>query len=89
MIMMHHKWERTLKRDSLEISFIINWRRKIISWYENSLEEKYIRSLDQDQCVKNIIARFEKAFKYPFIWKQSPLPTNFTPSKKDGPTTEE
>ena len=46
-------------------------------------------SLDQDQYVTNITARFEKAFKYPFKGKQSPLPTNFIPSKKDSPTTEE
>ena len=46
-------------------------------------------SLDQDQYVKNITARSEKAFRHPFKGKQSPLPTNFIPSKRDSPTTEE
>ena len=52
-------------------------------------QKKNYISLDQDQYVKNITARFEKAFKHPFKGKQSPLPTNFVPSKKDSPTTEE
>ena len=45
--------------------------------------------LDQDQYVKNIIARFEKAFKHSFKTKESPLPINFIPTKKDSPITEE
>ena len=45
--------------------------------------------LDQDQYVKNITARFEKAFKHPFKIKNSPLPTSFIPTKKDSPVTEE
>ena len=31
----------------------------------------------------------KNAFKHPFKGKQSPLPTNFIPNKKDSPTTEE
>ena len=50
-------------------------------------KKKYIL-LDQDQYAKNITAGFEKVFKYSFKGKQSPLPTKFTPSKKDSPTTE-
>ena len=45
--------------------------------------------LDQDQYVKNIVSRFEKAFKHPFKTKESPLPSNFVPTKKDSPVTEE
>ena len=42
-------------------------------------------TLDQDQYVKN--SRFEKSFKHQFKIKDSPLPSNFIPSKKDSPTT--
>ena len=45
-------------------------------------------SIDQEQYVKNITNRFEKAFKHSFKIKDSPLPTSFIPSKKDYPTTE-
>ena len=34
-------------------------------------------SLDQNQYVKNIVSRFEKAFKYPFKVKDFPLPISF------------
>ena len=45
--------------------------------------------MDQDQYVKNITSRFEKSFKHPFKGNQSPLPTNFIPSKNDSPVTED
>ena len=45
-------------------------------------------TLDQDQYVKNIVSRFEKSFKHQFKMKDSPLPNNFIPSKKDSPTTD-
>ena len=51
-------------------------------------ESKYI-TLDQDQYVKNITARFEKLFKHPFKFKDSPLPLTFAPSKKDCPSNDE
>ena len=43
---------------------------------------------NQEQYVKNIVNRFEKSFKHEFKTKDSPLPNNFIPSKKDCPTTE-
>ena len=46
-------------------------------------------SLDQNQYIENITVRFEKVFRYHFKGRQSPLPTNFTPSKEDSPATEE
>ncbi len=52
-------------------------------------QNKNYITLDQDQYVKNITSRFEKSFKQPFKGKQSPLPTNFTPLKKDSPVTED
>ena len=61
-----------------------------VKWYLGmriTQKETYI-SLDQDQYVKNITARFEKVFKNLFKGKQSQLPTKFTPIKKDRPTTE-
>ena len=45
-------------------------------------------TLNQDQYVKNIVSRFEKSFKHQFKTKDSPLPRNFVPSKKDCPITE-
>ena len=45
-------------------------------------------TLDQDQYVKNIVSRFEKSFKQQFKRKDIPLPSNFTPSKKDSPITD-
>ena len=45
-------------------------------------------TLDQEQYFKNIVSRFEKSFKHEFKTKDSPLPNNFIPSKKDCPTTE-
>ena len=51
-------------------------------------QHKDYMSIDQEQYVKNITSRFEKAFKHPFKLKDSPLPTSFIPSKKDCPTTE-
>ena len=45
-------------------------------------------TLDQDQYVKNIVSRFEKSFKHQFKIKDSPLSSNFTPFKKDSPTTD-
>ena len=39
--------------------------------------------------VKSIVSRFEKSFKHQFKMKDSPLPSNFIPSKnKDSPTTD-
>ena len=63
----------------------------IAKWYLGMRiiqKPKYI-TLDQDQYVKNITARFEKLFKHPFKLKDSPLPSTFVPSKKDCPSTEE
>ena len=48
---------------------------------------KYI-TLDQDQYIKNIVSRFEKNFKHQFKTKDTPLPNNFVPTKKDSPNTE-
>ncbi len=45
---------------------------------------KYI-TLDQDQEVKNITARFEKLFKHSFELKGCPLPSTFVRTKKDCP----
>ena len=45
-------------------------------------------SLDQDQYIKNIISRFEKSSKHQFKVKDTPLPSNFVPTRKDCPTTE-
>ena len=50
-------------------------------------KDSYI-SLDQKQYIKNIISRFEKAFKHQFKTKNTHLPSNFVPTKKDSPTTE-
>ena len=44
-------------------------------------------TLDQEQYIKNIISRFEKSFKHQFKIKNTPLPSNFVPTKKDSPTT--
>ena len=45
-------------------------------------------TLDQDQYIKNIVSRFEKSFKHQFKVKETPLPSNFVPTRKDCPTTE-
>ena len=45
-------------------------------------------TLSQEQYIKNIVSRFEKSFKHQFKVKETPLPTNFIPSKKDCPTTD-
>ena len=45
-------------------------------------------TIDQEQYIKNIVSRFEKSFKHSFKIKDSPLPSNFVPSKKDCPITE-
>ena len=44
-------------------------------------------TLDQGQYVNNIVSRFEKSFKHQFKIKDNPLPRNFSPCKKDSPTT--
>ena len=49
--------------------------------------KEYI-TLDQDQYIKNIVSRFEKSFKHQFKVKDTPLPSNFVPTRKDCPTTE-
>ena len=45
-------------------------------------------TLDQEQYIKKIMNRFEKNFKHQFKVKNTPLPNNFVPSKKDSTTTE-
>ena len=45
-------------------------------------------TLDQEQYIKNIISGFEKSFKHKFKVKNTPLPNNFVPTKKDSPITE-
>ena len=39
--------------------------------------------IGQEQQVKNITSRFEEALKHTFKHKDSPLPTCFTPNRKD------
>ena len=45
-------------------------------------------TLSQEQFVKNIVSRFEKSFKHQFKVKETPLPNNFVPTKKDCSTTD-
>ena len=45
-------------------------------------------TLDQDQYIKNIVSGFEKSFKQQFKVKDTPLSSNFVPTRKDCPTTE-
>ena len=40
-------------------------------------------TIDQSQYVKNITSIFEKAIKYSFKLKDSPLPTSFIPRMKE------
>ena len=71
--------ERNLNRLIKEkIQFIIIGQGKVVPRNGNKTE----------QYVKNIVSRFEKSFKHEFKTKDSPLPNNFIPSKKDCPTTE-
>ena len=60
-------------------------------WYLGMrlVRKKNYISLDQDQYVKDITVNFEKNFKHPFKGRQSILPTNFTPAKRDNPTTKQ
>ena len=62
----------------------------IAKWYLGMMitqKPRYI-TLDQDQYVKNITARFEKIFKHPFKLKDPPSPSTFVPSKRDCPSTD-
>ena len=59
----------------------------MVSGNENQADTEYI-TLDQDQYIKKIVSRFEKSFKHQFKVKDTPLPSNFVPTKKDCPTTE-
>ena len=80
-------------RESFELSLKNKFNLTLLGiakWYLGMRirqEDEYI-TLDQDQYVKNIITRFEKSFKHEFKIKDSPLPTNFVPSKKDSPTVD-
>ncbi len=77
-------------RESFELSLKNKFNLTLLGvakWYLGMCikqENNYI-TLDQKQYVKNVIARFEKSFKHEFKVKESPLPTNFIPSKKDCP----
>ena len=59
-------------------------------WYlgMNIKQTKDYIALDQNQYIKNIVNRFEKSFKHQFKVKDTPLPSNFVPTRKDYPTTE-
>ena len=80
-------------RESFELSLKNKFNLTLLGiakWYLGMRirqEDDYI-TLDQDQYVKNIITRFEKSFKHEFKTKDSPLPANFVPSKKDSPTVD-
>ena len=80
-------------RESFELSLKNKFNLTLLGiakWYLGmriKQEDDYI-TLDQDQYVKNIVTRFEKSFKHEFKTKDSPLPTNFVPSKKDSPTVD-
>ena len=81
-------------RDEVRVEFENKLKKRfnlsllgIAKWYLGMRirQEKDHISIDQDQYVRNITSRFEKAFKHPFKNKDSPLPTTFIPSKKDCP----
>ena len=84
----------TSNNDQIRMEFENKLKKKfnlsllgVVKWYLGMRirQEANHISIDQDQYVRNITNRFEKAFKHSFKNKETPLPTTFVPTKKDCP----